>query len=162
MRKLMLLVVSAVVLVGSGSSIGATRSNDITLGAGKDVVVYGQSTTLNGTLANLTQASGSARIQIFRALGVTSTAQATEAFSVLADDAGNFSVTVAPTIGTTFFAAYTNPDGTRLTSDPITVSVRPKVTLSRYARRGSRFFFRTSVKSDYHSYGRLVTVQRLA
>lgn len=159
MRKLITLAVGAVMVAGAGSSVAATRATDIQLYASPKTIVYGQSAHLNGTLLDM--ASGNARVSIFRALENSSTEEATEAFSVQADSAGNFEATVAPTIGTNYYAAYEMADGTRITSDPITINVRPKVTLTRYARRGNTLFLRASVKTDNRSYGKVVNVQRL-
>jgi hypothetical protein len=160
MKRIIFVLALSAVLIGAARSTGATRATDITLAPSKGTIVYGQSATLNGTLGNLEQVSANARIQIYRK-ETTHATEAQEAFTTLADDQGNFSVVVAPTIGTIYYAAYDTTDGRRLTSDPISVAVRPKLTLARYARRGSWFSFRATYKSDLRSYGRILSIQRL-
>src|SRR3954447_18593757 len=158
MRKLIIPSALAVAFVLVGSSGAAPPAGEITLAATNSTITFGQTTNLSGKL--LLAEPAAAQVQILAVPLNDPERQAQVAFTLAADAAGQFGTIVQPTVATRFAAAYTMPDGSVVTSTPITIGVRPKVALTSAGHVGLVFAFKTVVLSGGHPGGRLVNVQR--
>jgi hypothetical protein len=158
MRKLIISSALAVTFVLVGSSGAAQRANEITLAATNSAITFGQTTNLSGKL--LLAEPAASQVQILAVPLNDPERQAQVAFTLAADAAGRFGTIVQPTVGTRYAAAYTMPDGSILTSTPITIGVRPKVALTSAGHVGLIFAFKTLVLSGGHPGGQKVNVQR--
>ena len=158
MRKLIVATATVAALATTGVAGAAPRSGEITLVAANPVIVFGQSTDLRGKL--LIPTGAAPQVQILAAPLNDPQRQARVAFTLAADDKGEFGTVIQPLIGTHYTAVYTTPDNRVTTSSPITVGVRPKVTLTWRGRAAQVFTFATTVVSGYQNGGKLIDVQR--
>ncbi len=117
----------------------------VTLGAGSPILVYGQETTITGTVSN-GQANESVVVNS-RPYGSTTVQQVA---TVLTGAGGGFSVTVKPTILTTYTATWKTAS-----SQEVSVQVRPKLSLLPYESR-----FRGSVTGPVSYAGHSIYLQR--
>jgi plastocyanin len=117
----------------------------VTLGVGSPILVYGQETTITGTVSN-GQANEPVLItaQPYGALTVQQVA------TVLTGTGGGFSYTVKPTILTSYTATWKTAS-----SQAVSVQVRPKLSLLPYAAR-----FRASVTAPMSYAGHTIQLQR--
>jgi plastocyanin len=120
----------------------------ITLGAGAPILVYGDETTLTGTVSS-GQANEAVVItgQPYGALIVQQVA------TVQTGIGGGFAFTVQPSILTTFTAHWKTAS-----SETVTVQVRPKVTLSRSAH--GKLYAKVIAPVSYA--GKFIYLQRLS
>jgi plastocyanin len=116
----------------------------VTLGAGSPILVYGQSTTLTGTVSN--GAANEPVVITGSAYGITAKQVAT----VMTGAGGGFAYTIQPGILTTYTAQWKTA-----TSQAVTVQVRPKVT---FLPLGGRFHTTVTGASSYA--GKYVYLQR--
>jgi hypothetical protein len=158
MRKLIVPTAILGALAIAGVSGAAPRSAEITLAAVKPEIVFGQATNLSGKLLILP--SVAPQVQILAVPLNDPQRQAQVAFTLAADEQGSFGTVIQPLVGTRYAAVYTTLDNHVLTSSPITVGVRPKVTLTWRGRVGQVFTFATTVMSEYHNRGHKIALQR--
>jgi plastocyanin len=117
----------------------------VTLGAGAPILVYGQDTTITGTVSN-----GQANEPVVvtsHAYGSTTVQQVA---AVMTSTGGGFSVTVKPEILTTYTATWKTA-----TSQEVSIQVRPKLSLVPYDNR-----FRASVTAPVSYAGHSIYLQR--
>lgn len=116
----------------------------VTLGAGSPILVYGQSTTITGTVSN-----GQANEPVViteSAYGLT----AKKVTTIMTGAGGGFSYTAQPGILTTYTAQWKTA-----TSQSVTVQVRPKLSFMPYS---GRFYAKVSSPVSYA--GKYVYLQR--
>jgi plastocyanin len=116
----------------------------VTLGAGSPILVYGQETTITGTVSN-GQANEPVVITA-QPYGLSVQQVAT----VMTGTGGGFSYTAKPTILTAYAATWKTA-----TSQSVSVQVRPKLSLLPYAGR-----FRASVTAPISYAGHTIQLQR--
>jgi plastocyanin len=96
----------------------------VTLGAGLPILVYGQQSTLTGTVSN-----GAANETVLITAQPYGAATVQQIATVKTGAGGGFSFTATPSILTTYVATWKTA-----ASQPVTVQVRPKITFLPYAR----------------------------
>jgi len=130
------------------ASKGSVKVNappsSVTLGVGSPTLLYGQQTTLTGTVS--TGAANEPVAITGSAYGIAVKQVAT----VSTGAGGGFAYTIQPTILTTYVATWKTA-----TSQTVTIEVRPKVTFQPF---GPRFF--TKVASSLSYAGRYAYLQR--
>src|SRR4051794_18433133 len=151
MRKLIVTAAVLGALAIAGGSGAASRAGEVTLAAAKPTIVFGQSNDLTGKL--LIPRATAAQVQILGLPLDDPQRQAQVAFTLAADETGAFGTVIQPLVGTRYAAVYTTADNQVLTSNPITVAVRPKVTFTWRGRLGQVFTFATTAISGYHNGG---------
>jgi plastocyanin len=117
----------------------------LTLGAGSPILVYGQETTITGTVNN--GAANETVVVNSKPYG-SSTIQ--QVGTVMTGAGGGFSVTVKPTILTTYTATWKTA-----TSQEVSIQVRPKLSLVPFEGR-----FRASVTAPASYAGHTIQLQR--
>jgi hypothetical protein len=150
MRRFVLLAatISACVLVGLAA---AAKPRSVTISLSKPIVVYGGSVTLSGAVSS--HQAGELVSVMGRQYGTTTFTPVSVATTAAK---GAWNSTASPQIQTSYKAQW----GTAL-SKPVTVKVRPRITLaldSRTARRGT---FSVQVDGNRPFTGKRVLVQRL-
>jgi hypothetical protein len=158
MRKLIISTAIVIAFVVAGSSGAAQRANEITLAASSPIIVFGQTTNLTGKL--LLSEPAAAQVQILAVPLNDPERQAQVAFTLAADATGSFGTVVQPVVGTRYAAAYSMPDGTTLTSAPITIGVRPNVRFALLGHAGRIAKFSTFVTFGGSAAGHHVNVQK--
>src|SRR5579872_421104 len=131
----------------------------LTLGAQSPILVYGESTTLTGTVSN-GQANEPVLITARPYGGLT----IQQVSTVMTGAGGGFSYTAQPSILTVYTATWRTA-----TSQQVTVQVRPKLSFLPY---GTRFYAKVSSPVSYagkqiylqrlSAFGQWVTVEKLA
>ncbi len=131
----------------------------VTLGAGLPILVYGQQTTITGTIS-----SGAANEPVIISAHPFGVATAQQLATVTTGTGGGFAYTITPTILTSYVATWKTAS-----SQPVTVQVRPKLTFLPYA--GGRFITKVMGPSSYaghtvylqrrSSFGQWVSVKKL-
>ena len=119
----------------------------ITLGAGAPILVYGSETTLTGTVSN-----GLANEPVVISGQQSGALTVQQIATVMTGVGGGFAYTVQPSILTTYTAHWKTAS-----SQPISVQVRPKLTLMPYQ---GRFF--AKVLSPVSYAGKTIYLQRLS
>lgn len=114
-------------LKGSVVVNAAPAPESITLFASRSTVIDGAAVTLSGTVS--TQKAGETVAIVIDPVGFSS-----RTITVTTTTGGRFTATVAPGIGTTYRAFLKGAAGVdRASSSPVTVKVRPRVTLRKVA-----------------------------
>jgi hypothetical protein len=144
MRKLLVAAFAAFAL--AASAIAATPS--ITLKASPLVVTYGAATTLSGMVTN---ASGNQNVDVREQECGTTTMKSLASITPTA--AGAFTYAAHPRLNTAYEAKYKSA-----TSTPLTVKVRPLMSLRRIVRGN----FSVSVSAAQSFAGHTVLFQRFA
>ena len=119
----------------------------VTLGAGEPILVYGSQTTITGTVNN-----GLANEPVVITAHPYGSTTVQQVATVMTGQGGGFSVTVKPTILTTYTATWKTAN-----SQEVSVQVRPKLSLVPYANR-----FRASVTAPISYAGHSILLQRLS
>jgi len=149
MRKILLLAaaLSAFAVVGIAA---AAKPPGVTIAAARPIVVYGGSVKLSGAVSN--HQSGEHVLVLGRAYGTT--------FSQVAaadtTTGGKWSYVASPQVETSYQASWN-----AVFSQPVTVKVRPRITLALSSRTARRGTFTVEVSGNRSFSGKYVLVQRL-
>lgn len=119
----------------------------VTLGAGSPILVYGQETTITGTVSN-----GQANEPVLITAQPYGSTAVQQVATILTGTGGGFAYTVKPTILASYSATWKT-----VTSQSVSVQVRPKLSLLPYAGR-----FRASVTAPDSYAGHSIQLQRLS
>jgi len=129
----------------------------VTLGVNAPIVVYGDQTTVSGTISN--QKAGESVLILAQPYG----SSAQQIATLMTGAGGTFTYTATPTMYTTYSVKWKNA-----ASQPVVVQVRPRLTLSKIGSRyvakvaGSHTFAGRSIYLQRHSqFGQWVTVSKL-
>jgi len=136
----------AVLMLPAVAALAKPGPLSVTISAQPDVVVYGSTTTLSGAVS--TQQSDVKVTVLSQPCGTSSAKPMT---SVTTTAQGSWSTTAGPTLRTVYQAKAKNA-----TSGPVTVQVRPRMTLVKVAPHR----FRTRVLAAQSFAGRIARFQR--
>jgi hypothetical protein len=150
MRRILLLAaaLSAFAVVGIAA---AAKPPGVTIAAARPIVVYGGSVKLSGAVSN--HQAGEHVLVLGRPYGVTTFTQ------VAASDTtanGKWSYMASPQVETSYEASWN-----AVFSQPVTVKVRPRITLALSSRTARRGTFSVEVSGNRSFSGKYVLVQRL-
>jgi plastocyanin len=120
----------------------------VTLGAGSPILVYGQQTTITGTVSN-----GAANEPVIITARPYGAATVQQVATVTTGAGGGFSYTATPSILTTYTATWKTAS-----SQPVTIQVRPHITFLPYTN--GEFITKAIGPSSFA--GRTVYLQRLS
>ena len=150
MRRILLLAaaLSAFAVVGIAA---AAKPPGVTIAAARPAVVFGSSVKLSGTVSN--QQSGEHVFVLGRPYGGLTF---TQVAAVDTTTNGKWSYMASPQIETSYEASWN-----AVSSRPITVKVRPRITLALSSRTARRGTFTVQVSGNRSFAGKYVLVQRL-
>jgi hypothetical protein len=150
MRKILLLAaaLSAFAVVGIAA---AAKPPGVTIAAARPAVVYGRSVKLSGTVSN--HQAGEHVFVLGRQYGGITFTQVAAADTTAN---GKWSYMASPQIETSYEASWN-----AVSSRPVTVKVRPRITLALSSRTARRGTFSVEVRGNRSFSGKYVLVQRL-
>jgi hypothetical protein len=161
MRKILLLLTFSVAL-GATAAAGtaAPPRGAVTIKATPSVVVFGNTVTLSGRITGRVSSSTSSQtVEILaKPFGATSisTLASVSAAATATTAGGAFTFVAKPTIETKYAARFQGQ-----TSNPVTVHVRPAITLTQVSMSNGVGTFSTTVTAARSFAGKFVVVERL-
>ena len=163
MRKIMLLLAVSAVLgatAAAGTAAPSRGAGSVTIKATPPIVVFGNSVTLSGRIpARVSSSTSGQTVEILsKPFGATSASSlaSVSASASTTNAAGQWTFVTKPTIETMYAARFQGQ-----TSKPVTVQVRPAITLTQVSTSGGIGTFSTTVTAARSFAGKFVLVERL-
>jgi hypothetical protein len=149
--RTILLAAAALSAFAIAGIAAAAKSPGVTIAAARPAVVYGSSVKLSGAVSN--HQAGEHVLVLGRPAGVSTFTQVAAADTTAS---GKWSSIASPQIQTTYEASWN-----AVFSHPVTVKVRPRITLALSSRTARRGTFSVEVSGNRSFSGKYVLVQRL-